>query len=74
MNETFELETDYIPLCDLLKYCAVTDTGGQAKYLISLGNVMVDGEVETRKTCKIRAGQVVTGDGFEIHVVASGTA
>ncbi|GAA3162093.1 RNA-binding S4 domain-containing protein [Planomonospora alba] len=72
MNETFELETDYIPLCDLLKYCAVTDTGGQAKYLVSTGNVMVDGEVETRKTCKIRAGQVVTGDGFEIRVVAPG--
>ncbi|MBG0818040.1 RNA-binding S4 domain-containing protein [Planomonospora sp. ID82291] len=74
MDETFELETDYIPLCDLLKYCAVTDTGGQAKHFIAEGNVMVDGEVELRKTCKIRAGQVVTGDGFEIHVVAPGAA
>ncbi|ACZ89381.1 MULTISPECIES: RNA-binding S4 domain-containing protein [Streptosporangium] len=72
MNETFELETDYIPLCDLLKYCAVTDTGGQAKHFIAEGNVMVDGEVELRKTCKIRAGQVVTGDGFEIRVVGAG--
>ncbi|MEU7987631.1 RNA-binding S4 domain-containing protein [Streptosporangium canum] len=72
MNETFELETDYIPLCDLLKYCAVTDTGGQAKHFIAEGNVMVDGEVELRKTCKIRAGQVVTGDGFEIRVVGTG--
>ncbi|MBG0830891.1 RNA-binding S4 domain-containing protein [Planomonospora sp. ID67723] len=72
MNETFELETDYIPLCDLLKYCAVTDTGGQAKHFIADGNVMVDGRVELRKTCKIRAGQVVTGDGFEIRVVAPG--
>ncbi|MFF0246168.1 RNA-binding S4 domain-containing protein [Streptosporangium sandarakinum] len=71
MNETFELETDYIPLCDLLKYCAVTDTGGQAKHFIAEGNVMVDGEVETRKTCKIRGGQVVTGEGFEIRVVAA---
>ncbi|GAA4227138.1 ribosome-associated protein [Streptosporangium album] len=71
MNETFELETDYIPLCDLLKYCAVTDTGGQAKHFIAEGNVMVDGEVELRKTCKIRAGQVVAGDGFEIRVVAT---
>lgn len=72
MNETFELETDYIPLCDLLKYCAVTDTGGQAKHFIAEGNVMVDGEVELRKTCKIRAGQVVTGEGFEIRVVGAG--
>ncbi|MFF4413980.1 RNA-binding S4 domain-containing protein [Streptosporangium sp. NPDC001559] len=72
MDETFELETDYIPLCDLLKYCAVTDTGGQAKHFIAEGNVTVDGQVELRKTCKIRAGQVVAGDGFEIHVVAPG--
>ncbi|GIH99726.1 hypothetical protein Pta02_17350 [Planobispora takensis] len=72
VRETFELTTDYIPLCDLLKYCAVTDTGGQAKHFIAEGNVMVDGEVELRKTCKIRAGQVVTGDGFEIEVVAAG--
>ncbi|WP_326824076.1 RNA-binding S4 domain-containing protein [Streptosporangium sp. NBC_01639] len=71
MNETFELETDYIPLCDLLKYCAVTDTGGQAKHFIAEGNVMVDGEIELRKTCKIRAGQVVAGDGFEIRVVGT---
>ncbi|MEU9830724.1 RNA-binding S4 domain-containing protein [Streptosporangium sp. NPDC048047] len=71
MNETFELETDYIPLCDLLKYCAVTDTGGQAKHFIAEGNVMVDGEVETRKTRKIREGQVVAGEGFEIRVIAA---
>lgn len=72
MNETFSLDTDYIPLCDLLKYCGVADTGGQAKHFIAEGNVLVDGEVELRKTCKIRDGQVVTGDGFEIRVLAAG--
>ncbi|WP_374197113.1 RNA-binding S4 domain-containing protein [Nonomuraea sp. NEAU-A123] len=64
----FELRSDYIPLCDLLKYCGVTETGGMAKHLIAEGFVSVDGEVELRKTCKIRAGQVVTGDGFSIQV------
>jgi len=64
----FELRSDYIPLCDLLKYCGVTETGGMAKHLIAEGLVSVDGEVELRKTCKIRAGQVVTGDGFSIRV------
>ena len=64
----FELRSDYIPLCDLLKYCGVTETGGMAKHLIAEGLVSVDGEVELRKTCKIRAGQVVTGDGFSIQV------
>ncbi|MEV0387232.1 RNA-binding S4 domain-containing protein [Nonomuraea sp. NPDC050643] len=64
----FELRSEYIPLCDLLKYCGITDTGGMAKHLIAEGMVMVDGEVELRKTAKIRAGQVVSGDGFSINV------
>ncbi len=27
MDLDFELRSDYIPLCDLLKYCGVTETG-----------------------------------------------
>jgi ribosome-associated protein len=69
VKETFELRGDYIPLCDLLKFCFVTESGGAAKHLIAEGNVLVDGEVELRKACKIRAGQVVSGDGFEIRVM-----
>ena len=68
MDLDFELRSDYIPLCDLLKYCGVTETGGMAKHLIAEGLVLVDGEVELRKTAKIRSGQVVSGEGFSIHV------
>ncbi|GAA2359713.1 RNA-binding S4 domain-containing protein [Nonomuraea africana] len=68
MDLDFELNSDFIPLCDLLKYCGVTETGGMAKHLIAEGMVLVDGEVELRKTCKIRSGAVVSGEGFTIHV------
>lgn len=71
LNETYTLQGDYIPLCDLLKTCGVCDTGGQAKHFIADGNVLVNGEVELRKTNKIRAGMLVTGDGFRIEVVAA---
>ncbi|MGW4955875.1 RNA-binding S4 domain-containing protein [Nonomuraea sp. NPDC004186] len=64
----FELRSEYIPLCDLLKYCGITETGGTAKLLIAEGLVLVDGEVELRKRAKIRSGQVVSGEGFSIHV------
>ncbi|MEW1839744.1 RNA-binding S4 domain-containing protein [Nonomuraea angiospora] len=64
----FELRSEYIPLCDLLKYCGITETGGMAKVLIAEGMVLVDGEVELRKRAKIRSGQVVSGEGFAIHV------
>lgn len=56
----FELRGDFIPLDALLKATAVAPSGGAAKTLIADGAVQVDGHPESRKTCKIRAGQVVT--------------
>jgi len=70
MNEIYELDSDYIPLCDLLKTCGVCDTGGMAKHFIAEGNVLVDGQVELRKTAKMRAGQVVLFAGQTVRVVA----
>lgn len=69
IRETFELTGEYITLSNLLKVCGVVDTGGAAKLMIVEGDVEVDGQVELRKGCKIRAGQVVSGYGFEIFVV-----
>ena len=68
--QLFELEDHpYIPLCDLLKLCGLTQSGGQAKHVIEEGLVKVDGRVETRKRCKIITGQVVDFDGETVKVV-----
>ena len=64
----FELERDFIELNQLLKLTGLCDSGGAGKQLVATGAVRVDGEVELRKTCKIRAGQVVTSGQIEIHV------
>ena len=56
----FELRGDFIPLDALLKATAVAHSGGAAKTLVADGAVHVDGQPESRKTCKIRSGQVVT--------------
>ncbi|GAB1819950.1 RNA-binding S4 domain-containing protein [Herbidospora sp. RD11066] len=71
MRETFELEDDFIPLCDLLKYLSIAESGGEAKYMVAEGYVLVNGDVELRKRFKVRPGHVVSGDGFEIQVVAA---
>ncbi|MEO3810358.1 RNA-binding S4 domain-containing protein [Sphaerisporangium sp. B11E5] len=68
LEGTFRLRTEYIPLCDLLKACDITETGGSAKLLIADGEILVDGEVELRKRAKIRPGQTVSGQHFAIHV------
>ncbi len=57
--EKFELNTEYIELCKLLKACGWCRTGGQAKQIIENQMVKLDGTIETRKRCKIRPGQKV---------------
>ena len=66
----FELEGhDYIELCDLLKVTGLCSSGGEAKALIADSEVRVDGQVETRKRCKIRSGQAVEFAGTILRVV-----
>jgi len=68
MNE-YNLEgREFIPLCDLLKKVSLCQSGGEAKFVISEGEVTVDGEVELRKRCKIRASQIVEFQGQKITV------
>jgi ribosome-associated protein len=55
----FELDRDHIELHQLLKLSGLCDSGGAGKHLVASGAVSVDGMPETRKTCKIRAGQRV---------------
>ena len=56
----FRLEKkEFIPLCALLKATALCQTGGEAKMAIVEELVLVDGQVELRKRCKIVAGQKV---------------
>lgn len=66
----FALEGEYVELNQLLKLAGLCDSGGAGKQIVASGAVRVDGAVELRKTCKIRAGQVVRLDGVEVHVVA----
>ena len=70
-NLEFELEGDYVELNQLLKLAGLCDSGGAGKALVAEGLVAVDGAVELRKTCKIRAGQRVECDGVVIRVVSA---
>ena len=67
----FDLDRDHVELNQLLKLAGICDSGGAGKALVASGAVAVDGYVELRKTCKIRAGQVVGVGDVEIAVVAA---
>ncbi|MET0808875.1 MAG: RNA-binding S4 domain-containing protein [Pseudoxanthomonas sp.] len=68
----FELEQEFVELNQLLKLSGLCDSGGAGKALVASGVVAVDGAIELRKTCKIRAGSVVQLEGVQIRVVAAG--
>ncbi|MCP4576947.1 MAG: RNA-binding S4 domain-containing protein [Deltaproteobacteria bacterium] len=63
-----EILNESIELYKILKFENLVASGGEAKYVISQGQVMVNGEVETRKRKKIFSGDVVTFGEIKIHV------
>lgn len=68
MIQQFKIEGEYIELVKLLKASGLCATGGMAKVVIDQGQVDVDGQVEFRKRCKIRPGQVVTHAGMRVEI------
>lgn len=62
------IQTDYIKLDSLLKFAGLCDTGGFAKELIQQGAVSVNGEVCTMRGKKIRPGDRIRVDRFEVLV------
>jgi ribosome-associated protein len=64
-----ELRGDYITLDALLKAAGVAQSGGAAKAMVADGKVQVDGQVELRKTCKLRAGQLASVTGVRMRVL-----
>ena len=61
---------EFITLQALLKVCGLAQNGGAAKSAITSGAGKVDGEIETRRGKKIRAGQIVFFENQQIQVIA----
>ena len=66
---TFELDSEFIEVNQLLKLSGLVDSGGAGKNLVASGVVSVDGKKELRKTAKIRAGQTVSVGDVRISVI-----
>lgn len=59
----FEITTEFIKLDQFLKFAEVVSSGGEAKELISQGEVKVNGEVDTRRGKKLRSGDEIEVSG-----------
>jgi len=63
-----ELKEEFVELYKILKFEGLVDSGGMAKQIIADGQVIVNGEVETRKRKKIIAGDKIEYSGQSIDV------
>jgi len=68
-NIEFQLEEDFIELIKLLKLLRIAESGGQAKMFVENGEVIHNGEVESRKRAKIRKGDLIEIFDLSIKIV-----
>ncbi|MEY3237023.1 MAG: hypothetical protein RI883_1124 [Bacteroidota bacterium] len=66
MKQEFKIEGEYIELIQLLKALGIAETGGHAKYIVEQGEVIRNGEVETRKRAKLIPGDIIEIDDLRI--------
>ena len=64
-----EIEEEPIELYKILKFESMVQSGGEAKFVIAEGLVRVNGEVETRKSRKIIAGDIIEFEEEKIRII-----
>ena len=57
------ITTEPVELYKILKFEGLVSSGGEAKSVIDDGQVLVNGEVETRKRKKIVSGDIISFSG-----------
>lgn len=66
--EVINLREEYIKLGQALKAAGFVEDGVEAKIEITSGNVLVNGEVDTRRGRKLYDGDIVTFNGKQIQI------
>jgi ribosome-associated protein len=63
-----EVTQEPVELYKILKFESMVGSGGEAKFVIAEGHVLVNGEVETRKRKKIVSGDTIEFGQEKIHI------
>ena len=61
--EYVDIDREPVELCKLLKIANMVSGGGEAKMVIAMGEVLLNGETELQKRKKIYAGDVIEFNG-----------
>ncbi len=73
-QQTLKVDERPINLTQVLKRAGRVESGGAAKALIAAGEVQVNGQVELRKRCKLKAGDTIVIEGGPTIVLTSSDA
>jgi ribosome-associated protein len=71
-TRSITLDERPINLTQVLKLGGCAQSGGEAKVLIAGGQVRVNGQVELRKRCQMKAGDTVAIEGGPTIVLLAG--
>ena len=66
--EEFKIEGEYIELMALLKALGIAETGGHAKHIVDAGEVVRNGQVETRRRAKLIPGDLIQIENLKIKL------
>lgn len=64
-----KLRDEHIKLGQALKAAGLVGSGLDAKIVIQEGDVLVNGETETRRGKKLFGGEIISFDGEEVKIV-----
>lgn len=68
MNE-IKIQTEIIKLDSFLKWSGAVTLGSEAKLFIQNGEVKVNGQIETQRGKKLKAGDIVEFEGIQYKLV-----
>lgn len=64
-----KINTDIIKLDSFLKWCGAVSQGSEAKIYIQNGDIIVNGEIETRRGKKLKSGDVIEFNGESYKII-----
>lgn len=67
--QTIQLREDFIKLGQALKAAGLAESGVDAKFSIQDGLVKVNGQIETQRGKKLKAGDVIEFQGKTIKII-----
>lgn len=69
IRKEISIKTEFIKLDQFLKFVGIAETGGHSKEIVKEGACKVNGEVCTQRGKKLRVGDIIQIDEYELTII-----